>query len=332
MAQASSVVPARSGVGDAQLGSHRRELVGYCYRMLGSLFDAEDAVQETFTRAWRQRARFDLARGSLRTWLFAIATNVCLDALRRRQRRARTIDLVPAATPGDDLGEPVPDRCLEPFPDAVLEHQGCDPADLTAMRESVRLAFVAALQHLPPRQRATLILREVLGFAASEVADLLETTPPAVNSALQRARTTLASVRTEPTAARQPDDPAQRDLLARYVQAFERFDVEELVALLHEDATLSMPPLTWWLDGRAAIEAVWRAAPGVCAGSRLLPAEASGAPAFGQYMPRQPGGPPQPHAVVVLDVRDGLITGVTNFLDAERLFPRFGLPLRWEAT
>jgi RNA polymerase sigma-70 factor (ECF subfamily) len=236
----------------AWLARHRGELTGYCYRMLGSAFEAEDAVQETLLRAWDGYDRFDETRGTLRAWLYAIATSICLDMLRGRQRRARPVDLGPAAHAGEPLGAPLADDTwIEPIPDrAVLPAEG-DPAELAAQRESIRLAFVAALQHLPPRQRAILILREVLCWKAAEVAELLDITVVAVNSALQRARATLAARGVTSAARLRPLDAAQRDLLARYAAAFERYDVDALVALLHEDATMSMPPLGWWLRGRA---------------------------------------------------------------------------------
>jgi RNA polymerase sigma-70 factor (ECF subfamily) len=220
--------------------------------MLGSAFEAEDAVQETLLRAWDGYDRFDETRGTLRTWLYVIATSICLDMLRGRQRRARPVDLGPAALAGGPLGAPLADDTwIEPIPDrSVLPAEG-DPAELAAQRESIRLAFVAALQHLPPRQRAVLILREVLCWKAAEVAELLGITAVAVNSALQRARATLVARGVTSAARLRPMDGAQQDLLARYAAAFERYDVDALVALLHEDATMSMPPLGWWLRGRA---------------------------------------------------------------------------------
>src|SRR4051794_22164819 len=224
--------------------AYRGELTGYAYRMLGAAFEAEDAVQETLVRAWR--AGHDPARASVRTWLYAIATNVCLDMLRSAQRRARAMDLGPAAEPGPDLGAPLPSTAwVQPLPDGIA-----DPADLATRRESIRLAFVAALQQLPPRQRAVLILREVLAFSAAEVAELLDTPGASANSALQRARATIR--RPDPA---EPPAAEHRDLLARYVDAFERYDIAALTALLHEDATTSMPPFTWWLRGRDHIAA-----------------------------------------------------------------------------
>ncbi|TDD25107.1 sigma-70 family RNA polymerase sigma factor [Nonomuraea diastatica] len=300
---------------EEELEHHRVALTGYCYRMLGSGFEAEDAVQETFVRAWRT---YDPARGGLRPWLFHLATNVCFDMLRGPQRRARAMDLGPAATPGDALGEPLPEsRWVQPVPDARV----LDPAELAVTRETIRLAFVAALQHLPPRQRAVLILRDVLKWSAAETATLLSTTVASVNSTLQRARAKLPP-------AGEADETVDESLLARYVSAFERYDVTALVALLHEDATSSMPPFAWWLRGREHIRTVLTAAAASgdapCAGSRLLPARANGSPAFGQYLNGEP------FALVVLDVAGGRIAGETTYLDPG-LFPFFGLPMSFAA-
>ena len=255
-----------------RLEAYRRELTGYCYRMLGAAAEAEDAVQDTLVRAWR--AGYDPAKAPVRTWLYAIATNVCLDMLRSAQRRAVAMDLGPAASPGPDLGRPLPpDAWVRPLPDRLLG----DPAEVAAQRDTIRLAFVAALQRLPPRQRAVLILREVLAFSAAEVAELLGTTVASINSALQRARHTIRR-----PAPAEPLDDARRELLARYVDAFERHDVAALTALLHEDATMSMPPFTWWLGGRADLGAAF-AHGGFCTNARLVPTSANGSPAFGQY-------------------------------------------------
>ncbi|MGN9783493.1 RNA polymerase subunit sigma-70 [Nonomuraea sp. ZG12] len=294
---------------------HRPELVGYCYRMLGSAFEAEDAVQETLVKAWRSRDRYDPVRGSARSWLFGIATNVCLDLLRGARRRARAMDLSPAAEPGAPLGQPVEvSAWVHPLPDHLL-----DPAELAVSRESVRLAFVAALQHLPPRQRAVLILRDVLTWSAAEVAALLDTSVAAVNSALQRARTTLPTTTTAFASA--PVADVDEELLARYVDAFERFDVAALVALLHEDATMSMPPFTWWLSGRDSIRRVLAASGAPCDGSHLVrTGDANGLPAYGQY---QDG---EPFALVLIETGGGFITSVTTYLEP-RLFPLFGLPM-----
>jgi RNA polymerase sigma-70 factor (ECF subfamily) len=295
------------------LEAHRVELTGYCYRMLGGPFEAEDAVQETFVRAWRT---FDPGRGSLRSWLYSIATNVCLDMLRSVQRRATAMDLTSPAAVGTPLGAPLPDATwVQPMPDARVL-----PADEVAeRRESVRLAFVAALQHLPPRQRAVLILRDVLCWQASEVAELLSTTVASVNSALQRARATLADRKPEPL---QPFDKA---LLERYTKAFERHDVETLVALLHEDATMTMPPFAWWLRGRADIATALSYGDSGCETARLVPTWANGVPAFGQYRPDE-NGAYRPFALVLVEFSGSLMVGSTTYL-GDHLFDFFDLPM-----
>jgi RNA polymerase sigma-70 factor (ECF subfamily) len=302
---------------------HRRELTGYCYRMLGSGFEADDAVQETMLRAWKAADRFE-GRSSVRSWLYRIATNVCLDMLRSRQRRARPMELGPSCPPEESyLKSTLPEnRWVSPVADSRVMADDDDPAEIAAERESIRLAFVTALQHLPARQRAALILSEVLRWQATEVAELLDTTVAAVNSALQRARATLSSVREEPL---QPMDAAQRDLLARYVDAFERYDVSAIVSLLHDDAVQSMPPYAMWLRGSADI-GQWMLGPGIeCKGSRLLPTAANGGPAFGQYRVDPEGGH-KPWALQVIEVSDNRISGFHTFLDVEHLFPAFGLP------
>ncbi|HEU5107997.1 MAG TPA: sigma-70 family RNA polymerase sigma factor [Micromonosporaceae bacterium] len=307
---------------------YRTELTGYCYRMLGSAFEAEDAVQETMVRAWKAYERFE-GRAALRSWLYRIATNVCLDMLGSAQRRARPMDLGPAATARDLPTDPLPDAAwLGPVPDGRVLPGAGDPADVIVARDSVRLAFVAALQHLAPRQRAVLVLREVLRWSAAETAELLGTTVASVNSALQRARATLAAadLAGDPV---EPMDPAQRKLLSRYVDAFERFDVTSLTALLHEDATLSMPPLELWLRGHADLREWWLGTGSGCRGSWLVPTVANGMPAYGQYRPGGPDDPGERHrpwALMVLEISAGRIWGINNFLDTERLFPLFGLP------
>ncbi|MGZ4800562.1 MAG: sigma-70 family RNA polymerase sigma factor [Acidimicrobiia bacterium] len=311
---------------EAQLEQHRRELTAYCYRMLGSSSDAEDAVQDTMVRAWRGYDRFE-GRSALRSWLYRIATNVCFDMTKGKQRRARPMDFGPAKSADTPLAPPLPEATwLEPVPDnRVLPTEG-DPADLAVARESIRLAFVAALQHLPARQRAVLILREVLRWQATEVAELLETTVASVNSALQRARATLETRGVTDTDPVEPLDEAQRDLLARYVDAFERYDLDEFVLLLSEDVRQSMPPYPMWLVGRADIRS-WMFGPGsACEGSRLIPTVANGAPAFGQYRPSGPGGSLEPWALHVVEISDGIIVGLNFFLDTRTLFPIFGLP------
>jgi RNA polymerase sigma-70 factor, ECF subfamily len=310
-----------------QLEHHRIELTGFCYRMLGSAADADDAVQEALSRAWRAVDRFE-GRSSIRTWLYRIATNVCLDVLRGRQRRARPMDLGPASTVADAELVALPDgRWLEPVPDGRVVALDADPAERAVARESLRLAFVAALQHLPPRQRAVLVLFEVLRWSAAEIAELLDTSVPAVNSALQRARATLADRPSDAGEAFDPLDASQQHLLERYLQAFERYDMEALTSLLHEDATQSMPPYDLWLRGREQVVA-WMVGPGAeCEGSRLVPTVANGMPAFGQYRPAASGSGHDPWALQIVEVTDGVITGLNAYLDTERWFPLFELPL-----
>jgi len=311
---------------ETQLEQHRSELTGYCYRMLGSPFEAEDAVQETMLRAWRGIARFE-GRSALRSWLYRIATNVCLDMLDGRARRARPMDLGPNKAPVADNLNTLPEvTWIEPIPDNLVT-TSADPAELAVERESIRLAFVAALQHLPPRQRAALILCEVLRWKAKEVAELLETSVASVNSALQRARATLdASGVTADDPAR-PMDDAQRQLLARYVQAFEAYDIKALTSLIREDAKQSMPPYDMWLRGREDIFAWWFGPGSGCRDSRLLPtAGANGRVAFGQYKPSESGSGRDPWALVVLETAADGIVEFTFFLDTKRIFPLFGLP------
>ncbi|MDT4957096.1 MAG: polymerase sigma-70 factor, subfamily [Pseudonocardiales bacterium] len=332
LAASDDVVGAAAPAGvEVQLEQHRRELTGYCYRMLGSAFEAEDAVQETFVRAWRGFDRFE-GRSALRSWLYRIATNVCLDMGASSQRRARPMDLETSSAANAAVGAALPEATwIVPIPDGRVLPSGGDPADLAIARETIRLAFVAALQHLPPRQRAVLILREVLAWSANEVAELLETSVASVNSALQRARSTLASAEVTATDTLAPMDKDQLALLARYVDAFERYDLDSLTSLLHEDATLSMPPLSLWLRGHADIKA-WMLGTGCgCRGSRLTPTVANGAPAFGQYRPSSSGSGYDPWALIVLEISAGRIVGVNSFLETDRLFPLFGLAPRLDA-
>lgn len=312
---------------ETALRRHRGELVGYCYRMLGSSFDAEDAVQETLVRAWRGHDKFE-GRSALRSWLYRIATNVCLDMVSGRSRRARPMDLSASAwqpVESSLVARQPENTWLEPILDAQVSNAGSDPADQAIERESIRLAFVAALQYLPPRQRAVLILREVLRWKADEVATLMDTSVASVNSALQRARATLGDRGVSSSDAFDPLDADQQELLARYVEAFERYDVGTLVELLHEDATQNMPPFEMWLQGSADIVA-WMLGPGrECSGSRFVTTVANGAPAVAQYRPSGPGGLHEPFSLIVLDIVDGRIAGTTNFLDTA-LFPLLGLP------
>lgn len=326
------------GVGQASLGSrelenYRRELTGYCYRMLGSGFGAEDAVQETLVRAWRKADTFE-GRSSLRSWLYRIATNVCIDMSRQVQRRARPMEMGPSsAAVESNLGQPVFDTAwIGPLPDAGLRPENDDPAAVAEYRESVRLAFVAALQHLPARQRAAVVLCDVLRWRSSEVAELLETTVAAVNSSLQRARDTLGSLQEGVRPARL--DPPDDGLLDRYVAAFERYDIDELVSLLHADAVQSMPPFAMWLQGAEEIgRFMLLPEPSKCRGSRLIPVEANGSPAFAQYKP-DPAGGLQPWGIQLLEISHGRIAELAIFLAPmapERLFPAFGLPLHLDS-
>ena len=306
-----------------EMEQHRKALTGYCYRMLGSGFEADDAVQETFVRAWKASDSFE-GRSALRSWLYRIAHNVCLDMARSSQRRARPMEMGPRRTPDDFKFELLPeDSWVTPIPDGRVVPEDGDPAEIAATRDSIRLAFVAALQHLPASQRAVLILREVLRWQASEVAELLDTSVASVNSALQRARSTMATLDAD-APRRNPTDAGDADLLARYVDAFERYDMDSLVSLLHEDVVLSMPPYDFWLQGVDHAVEWFLGEGGGCRGSRLLATWANGAPAFGSYR-IDPAGGHAPFALQVLDVVDGKVTGQHNFLDPE-LFPAFGLP------
>jgi RNA polymerase sigma-70 factor (ECF subfamily) len=312
---------------DPRLLEHRRELTGYCYRMLGSAFDADDAVQETLVRAWRGLQGFE-GRSAMRSWLYRIATNVCLDQLSGRQRRALPMDL--SGSPWPPVEHSLAARrprtaWVEPILDRQVLPEDSDPAERVVARESIRLAFVAALQHLPPRQRAVLLLRDVLRWKADEVADLLDTTTAGVNSALQRARATLATAGAAPQP--QPLDDGARALLARYVDAFERYDVDALVRLLRDDATQHMPPFEMWLRGAADI-GTWMLGPGDgCRGSRVLPVEANGTVAVAQYRPVDGGGH-APWGLHVLEVEGDRVAHISSFLELEPgLFERLGLPL-----
>jgi RNA polymerase sigma-70 factor (ECF subfamily) len=310
---------------DRQLDQYRRELTGHCYRMLGSGFEAEDAVQETMVRAWKAYDSFE-GRSSLRSWLYRIATNVCLDMLGSKQRRARPMDFgAPQVAERATLTTRTEATWIEPIPDGRAVPEG-DPGEVAVAKETIRLAFIGALQHLPPRQRAVLILREVLRWRAEEVAELLGTTVASVNSALQRARATLGEDGISPDAVAEPRSDEESQLAARYAEAFERYDVEALTALLHDDATMSMPPYDLWLQGEADIVG-WLTGPGAaCKGSRLVPVAANGSPAWGQYRRSERGSGHDPWALVVLETRGGKVAGINSFLDTDRLFPLFGLP------
>ncbi len=313
------------------LEQHRLDLTRYCYRMLGSPFEADDAVQETMIRAWRGFDRFE-GRSAIRSWLYRIATNVCLDMLKGRSRRARPMDLGPSGAPVEaNLHTLAEVTWIEPIPDHAVGDEG-DPAEVAVGRETIRLAFVAALQHLPARQRAVLLLCEVLRWKASEVAELLDTSVASVNSALQRARATIDASGVSESDPAPAMDAGQRELLARYVRAFESYDMNALTSLIQEDAVQSMPPYDLWLRGREDI-LTWWIGPGIgCRGSRLVPtAGANGSVAFGQYKPSESGSGFDPWALQVLELGEGKIVEFTFFLSTARLFPLFGLPPRLES-
>lgn len=312
---------------DVTLEKHRVELTGYCYRMLGSAFEAEDAVQDTMVRAWRSFEKFE-GRSSVRSWLYRIATNVCLDMLNAGNRRARPMDLTAAAPLAQAALTPRPDNTwLEPMPDARVLPSLHDPAEAAVAKESVRLAFVAALQNLPPKQRAVLILREVLAWKASEVAELIDTSVASVNSALQRARATLAERPEDDTAVSDPLDEEQQKLLDRYVAAFEGYDMAALTALLAEDAVMTMPPFDLWLRGTEDITGFMSTMGAPCANGRLLPVNVNGTPGFAQYKPDPENGGYMPWSIQVIEISRGRIAGFHCFLDTERWFPLFGVPL-----
>jgi RNA polymerase sigma-70 factor, ECF subfamily len=317
-------VPSDTEIGAVpeHLEQYRRELVGYCYRMLGSIHEAEDAVQDTMLRAWRALATFE-DRAGLRPWLYRIATNVCIDMLKGRARRALPMDVGPPAAGELRRGDARPEATwIGPAPDSLILPPAGDPAERTVSRESVRLAFIAALQHLAPRQRAVLILRDVLRWRAAEVATLLETSADAVNSALRRARAALGAVDRDAAPRQPPDD--ERALLAAYVDAFERNDVDALVGLLRDDAILEMPPFELWLRGPDDIRR-WLVAVDALGQEHMAPVEANGSPAVAVYRPPAPGARPSAFAVQVLDVVDGGVGGIHVFLDPA-LFALFGLP------
>ncbi|MFD4356059.1 sigma-70 family RNA polymerase sigma factor [Nocardia sp. NPDC058518] len=312
----------------AEFESHRRELCAYAYRMLGSSFEAEDAVQETFTRAWRSYDSFE-GRASLRSWLYKIATNICLDMLDRPQSRARPMDLNGPGRPDSPLPMPQPDYVwIEPIPNALAF--GADPADHASTRDTLRLAFVAACQHLPATQRAILIMREVLRFSAGETAEALMMSPASVNSALQRARATMSKV--QPTVADSFDetDPDQRKLIDDFVKAFEAYDMDALTTLLKADVALSMPPFDLWISGPENVAAFMLSTGSACRNSRMVPlGGANGSPAFGHYKPSEEPGVWVPWSITVLELEGDTIAGLNFFLDTQRLFPLFGLEPEW---
>ena len=311
-----------------ELEAHRKALTGYCYRMIGSGAEAEDAVQETMVRAWKSVDKLQ-ERGALKAWLYRIANNVCLDMLQSAQRRATPMDMGPSSNADAPLGNQLLDSAyVRPIADAKVLDEGGDPAALTAEKESLRLAFVAALQHLPAKQRAVLILREVLRWQASEVAELLDTSVASVNSALQRARATIEDLQLEETdtsAAVEGTDDEKR-LLEDYVKAFEAYDMSALVGLLKDDAAFSMPPWPLWVQGPEAIIAFMQGTGSKCEGSKVIVTRANGGPAFGIYNPTEDGefvG----WAIVVMETSDGRVSGLHHFIYPD-LFAEFGLPLR----
>ena len=315
--------PTRS-ITDLDLEAHRQELTGYCYRMLGSGFEAEDAVQETMIRALRATDSLE-DRRALRSWMYRIATNVCLDMLQAPQRRARPIDLGAPGTADSVLGQPLPETTwIQPIADSRVLPEDGDPAELAASRETIRLAFVAALQHLPPKQRVVLILREVLRWQASEVAALLETSMASVNSALQRARATMDELDLEPAPAELDEEHQQ--LLARYMENFERYDIKGLVSLMHEDVNFTMPPFALWLKGPEQAGRWYGGQGSGCSGSKLVPLRLNGCPGFAAYKPG-PDGDREAFAIQLVEMRDGRITGLHHFLGPEQ-FTALGLPLR----
>jgi RNA polymerase sigma-70 factor (ECF subfamily) len=297
--------------------------------MLGSAFEADDAVQETLLRAWRSFDGFE-GRAAVRSWLYRIAANVCFDMLKGRRRRALPMDLMAVGHADGHVDPPTSEiPWLGPIPDRRVLPATGDPAEAAEVRASVRLAFVATLQHLPARQRAVLILREVLKWKASEVAELLDTSVVSVNSALQRARATLSERNVTVDTTTQPVDADQRALLERYVDTFERFDIEALIALLHEDVTMQMPPYPLWMQGAGEYR-TWLHGPGRgCVGSRLAPIEANGTPAFAQWR-RDPDGGFTAWAIHVLTLSDGAITAMDFFVDPD-LFALFDLPVHLDA-
>ncbi|WP_205324927.1 sigma-70 family RNA polymerase sigma factor [Glycomyces sp. YM15] len=311
----------------AEFEPHRRELCAYAYRMLGSSFEAEDAVQEAFTRAWKSHGSFE-GRSSLRSWLYKITTNVCLDMLKGPQRRARPMDLAPASDAGTPLPAPEPDYLwVEPIPDSMAF--GADPAAAVEAKATLRLAFVAAVQHLPAKQRAVMLMREVLRFSAAETAEALQLSPASVNSALQRAKATMEQVHAKPDESYTIDDADLRKLVDGYVSAFEAYDMEALTALCTQDVALSMPPIPLWVQGHASVAEFMLTTGKGCENSKLVPVSANGLPAFGHYKPSGTPGLWEPWSITVLELEGDKISGLNYFLDTPKLFPLFGLPLEY---
>jgi RNA polymerase sigma-70 factor (ECF subfamily) len=322
----------RGGDEDAFLrliGPHRAELHAHCYRMLGSFHDAEDALQDALLRAWRGLRALE-SRRSLRPWLYKIATNTCLDVLARRPKRVLPIDYGPPAGPDEGPDEPLAEvMWLEPYPEEVgLDDGQAGPEARYEQREAVELAFIAALQHLPARQRAVLILREVLGFSAREVAEVLETTEASVNSALQRARQAVDErlpKASQQATIRSLGDERVRDLVERFIEAFERGDVDAILAMITEDATFEMPPYPKWYRGRAAVGDSWLMPGGPPPRLRYLPTRANAQPALGVYQLKAETGRYVPIALDVLTLEGARIADITAFRSPE-VFQRFGLP------
>lgn len=333
-AEAELLTAARSGDHDAfgrLAEAYRRELLAHCYRMLGSYADAEDALQEALLRAWRGLPRFE-GRSSLRSWLYRIATNTCLRAIERRPKRVLPIDYGPAADPHDVLADAVNDPIwLEPYPDTCLDLGGlAGPEARYEQREGVELAFIAALQNLPARQRAVLILRDVLGFSAKEAAAVLETSPVSVDSALQRAHKTVDErlpTQTQQQTLRLIADDELSDLVERYIAAWERNDVDAVVAMLSEDARMSMPPLPSWYNGRHAIADFLRRYPlSDVHRWQMIPTSANGQPALAGYLWDDDADAFVPNCLSLLTLRNRQIEAVTAFLTPE-LFSRFEVPV-----
>lgn len=307
----------------AELQRYRPAIVGHCYRMLGSIADADDATQETLVRAWRHRDTIE-DPGRVKAWLHRIATNVCLTALAQRQRRSRPVVERPAGTPHDELTTREHAAWLEPIPDERVIPPDADPQETVTLRERVRLAFVTALHQLPPKQRAALLLVEVVGLSAAEAAETLETTVPSINSALQRARAKLETL--GEAGSGHELSASQRELVDRFLSAFTQYDPDALTALMHEDAALSMPPFELWLSGHESLREWFRTRGAGCHGSRLVPTRACGSPAFLHYRLGD-DGLHRAWALIVLELRGDRIAEMANFLDTESIFPAFGAPL-----
>jgi RNA polymerase sigma-70 factor (ECF subfamily) len=330
-----TMAPAASETIERDLERMRPALTGYCYRMLGSGFEAEDATQETLVRAWR-RSDTLAEPAALKSWLFRIATNVCLDQIESRARRARPVDLSGQGAADSPLGEPLPESSwILPIADSQVMDPGADPATRMAERESLRLAFVAALQHLPARQRVVLVLREVLRWSAQEVAELLETSVASVNSALQRARATLDELALEDAdAPARPSDEDERRLLEQYLDAFAEYDIDRIVALLRYDVVFDMPPLPLWMRGPDQVARFMHGPGAPCAGSKLIALEANGCPAFASYKPDPESGAWLPWSLTILEFNGSAgaptVGGIHNFLQPflPQLFTGFGLPER----